>query len=593
MFRSLHMKLVLVLVLLIISVMAVVGAFLMTSVTDYNIQDFEDQMRGVFTQEFIAQLEREAAGENAAPRLRSVMETYSARLGIDSYRAFYVLDAQTHEFIVVSDESFRSKLMLTPNIINALEGESGYVGVDRMSPYFDAATPVRVGGQVKYVVGVMDSKDELSSITLNLFTSIIRSMLFGLVASVLFSFLLSKTITNPVERLTEQAAKIASGDFGARPEIYSTDEIGVLTQTFNEMSEVLESTLHEAESERDKLNTLFLHMADGVVAFDSAGRLLHVNPAARRMLGRDVGLGMLYADIFPNIQVDEADFNDDNRLFEVDYAAKNRILKILLAPINVGERDPGVMAVLHDITEERKLDQSRREFVANVSHELRTPLTNIKGYTETLLTIEDIDKETERQFLGVVCGEADRMTRIVKDLLTLSRLDYNRMEMKMERMDLRALALEAQRSMEITAKNQSITITETMPGRMPHIYADRERIEQVLINIISNAVKYNKPNGSITISGGWNDSSVYIVVEDTGIGVPAEDIPRVFERFYRVDKARSRESGGTGMGLSIAREIVESHGGEITFDSELGKGSRVTVIFPRDNAAHAGGESHA
>ena len=239
------------------------------------------------------------------------------------------------------------------------------------------------------------------------------------------------------------------------------------------------------------------------------------------------------------------------------------------------------MAVLHDVTEQRKLDDSRREFVANVSHELRTPLTNVRGYAETLMSADDIDRDIQMRFLGVISSEADRMTRIVKDLLTLTRLDYNRMEMHMQRMDLRELGQKAAAAMEGQAKNQGLPLTCDLPEEMPAVTGDPERIQQVIINIITNAIKYNKPQGSIAITGGVEAGQVFLRVEDTGIGVPKADLERLFERFYRVDKARSRESGGTGLGLAIAKQIVETHGGRIGFDSEYGKGSIVTLYLPR------------
>ena len=610
MFRSLHMKLVLVLVLLIVSVMTVVGTFLISSVTDYNIQAFRTQMATAFTNTYLKLVQEataaETEGEDVLEALFQLLgQERALQMGVSANRYYYVMDARYHsepggtDLLKImenpdraaSEPSNRDRFQITPNMIAAMAeapDDQGrfrlYDTVEKLDDYFDAAVALEVGDS-RYIVGVVDNRAEVSELTGQLFGIIIRAMLFGLVAAILLSFLLSKTITTPIERLTDQAALIAAGDFSNKPEIYSNDEIGTLTSTFNDMAEVLDDTLKEAEGERNKLNTLFLHMADGVVAFDSTGKLLHVNPAAKRMLGRDISGDMTYRDIFPNVQAEEGEMGRENRFLEIDYSAKNRILKILLAPIQVGERDPGIMAVLHDITEERKLDQSRREFVANVSHELRTPLTNIKGYTETLLNIEDIDLETRRQFLTVVYNETDRMTRIVKDLLTLTRLDYNRMEVKMDSMDLRALALESQHSMSLSAEKAGLKLTARIPGNMPSIVGDRERIEQVIINVVSNAIKYNRPKGTIHMSGGWNDELVYIKVTDTGIGVPEEDLPHLFERFYRVDKARSRESGGTGMGLSIAREIAELHGGAILFDSKYGEGSEVTVSFPRENPA--------
>ena len=382
MFRSLHMKLVLVLVLLIVSVMAVVGTFLINSVAGYNIESFREEMLRVFTQEFILTLEKGAAGDDPVPALREVLEAYSGSLGIDQYRCFYILDGATGEYLAGSDDSLAQNLTLTSNILTAMNGEVGQ-DVERLSPYFDVAVPIR-GPQGLYIVGVMDDKTELNDLSWQLFSILIRSMLFGLLVAILLSFLLSKTITTPVERLTAQASAIAAGDFSRKAEVYASDEIGILTQTFNEMAQVLETTLNEIEGERNKLNTLFLHMADGVVAFDRSGHILHQNPAAEKMLGKPLDSGKTYAEVFPNLHIDDSDIVENGRYIEIDYSANKRILKIFFAPFG-GDEDGGLIAVLHDITEQQKMESSRREFVANVSHELRTPLTNIRGYTETLI----------------------------------------------------------------------------------------------------------------------------------------------------------------------------------------------------------------
>ena len=578
MFRSLHRKLVLVLVLLIVSVMAVVGTFLINSVTSYHIREFQSQMSSVFTSEFILTLEQNAGDGNA---VRGMIEAYSAPLGIDEYRCFYVLDGRTGAYLSGSDDDYGAQLQLTPNVLAAMNGQVGQQ-TQTLGEYFDVAIPIRDGeGKVAFVVGVLDDKTELQELNWNLFTILIRAILFGLVVAIFLSFLLSKTITTPVEKLTDQAARIAAGDFTSSAQIQSEDEIGILSDTFDEMSAQLETTLRQVEEERNKLDTLFQHMADGMVAFDSDGMLLQFNAAAEEMLDRKLDESLRYTDVFPEVQVRQEDVALDGRSIEIDYAAGPRFLKIYFAPIRLGAEGKGLMAVLHDVTEQRKLDDSRREFVANVSHELRTPLTNVRGYAETLMSADDIDRDIQMRFLGVISSEADRMTRIVKDLLTLTRLDYNRMEMHMQRMDLRELGQKAAAAMEGQAKNQGLTLTCDLPEEMPAVTGDPERIQQVIINIITNAIKYNKPQGSIAITGGVEAEQVFLRVEDTGIGVPKADLERLFERFYRVDKARSRESGGTGLGLAIAKQIVETHGGRIGFDSEYGKGSIVTLYLPR------------
>ena len=578
MFRSLHRKLVLVLVLLIVSVMAVVGTFLINSVTSYHIREFQSQMSSVFTSEFILTLEQNAGDGNA---LQGMIEAYSAPLGIDEYRCFYVLDGRTGAYLSGSDDDYGAQLQLTPNVLAAMNGQVGQQ-TQTLGEYFDVAIPIRDSeGKVAFVVGVLDDKTELQELNWNLFTILIRAILFGLVVAIFLSFLLSKTITTPVEKLTDQAARIAAGDFTSSAQIQSEDEIGILSDTFDEMSAQLETTLRQVEEERNKLDTLFQHMADGMVAFDSDGMLLQFNAAAEEMLDRKLDESLRYTDVFPEVQVRQEDVALDGRSIEIDYAAGPRFLKIYFAPIRLGAEGKGLMAVLHDVTEQRKLDDSRREFVANVSHELRTPLTNVRGYAETLMSADDIDRDIQMRFLGVISSEADRMTRIVKDLLTLTRLDYNRMEMHMQRMDLRELGQKAAAAMEGQAKSQGLTLTCDLPAEMPAVTGDPERIQQVIINIITNAIKYNKPQGSIAITGGVEAGQVFLRVEDTGIGVPKADLERLFERFYRVDKARSRESGGTGLGLAIAKQIVETHGGRIGFDSEYGKGSIVTLYLPR------------
>ena len=580
MFRSLHMKLVLVLIIMVISTMAVVGTFLINSISSQETQEFIGQMNDVFTPEFILTLER-GIESGEVESVKQVMEAYSAQLGIDKNRMFFVLDGKSGKYLAGSDDSRGNTLRLSSNMLAALDGEVGQ-NIDRLNETFDIAVPLRSDNdEIVYIVGVSDNKAELEELNWNLLTILIRAIFFALVVAVLLSFLLSKTITNPVERLRDQATKIAAGEFGERAEVASTDEIGALTETFNEMAEALETTLREVDEERNKLDTLFQHMADGVVAFGNDGKLLHKHPAAEEMLGRELTEELSYADIFPNTSFRHEDLSEDGKFIELDYIAGSRVLKIYLAPIMVGEGTQGVMTVLHDITAQQKLEQSRREFVANVSHELRTPLTNIKGYTETLIDGGDVlDEETRKTFLEVVYNESDRMSRIVKDLLTLSRLDSNHMEMNMERMDIIVSAKSAVQSMMLEAENQEIKLTSELGESLPEILGDKTRLEQVVLNLVSNAIKYNRPNGSVTVSGGTLDKNVFIRVEDTGLGIPEEDLSRIFERFYRVDKARSRQRGGTGLGLAISKEIVENHGGTIKFESVYGQGSCVTLFLP-------------
>ncbi len=587
MLKSLQMKLVLILMLLVIAVMAVVGIFLVNSVTAYNISNFKQQMADFFALrggEVEAGL-RACDGDPQA--MTQVMEAYTGGLGLDDHRNFYILDGRTGEFLASSqgrDETpFRE---LTPNMTAAMSGRTGQE-ITALSPYFDVALPLDGGA---YVLAVVDDKGELDELTWTMFTILLRSLMFGLAVAAMLSFILAKTITNPVETLTKTADRIAAGDFSQRPQAESADEIGALTHTFNEMANVLESTLAEVNGERNKLNTLFIYMAEGMVAFGKNGRILHMNPAAQRMLGLEFDPELTYAQVFPNMEIEEADLAEDGKCIEIDYAANKRILKIFLTMFGGADgENGGIMAVMHDITEQTKLDSSRREFVANVSHELRTPLTNVKGYTETLLDAgDDIDPQSRRSFLQVIYNESDRMTHIVKDLLTLSQLDYGRMDLRLAELPVEMIVANIASAMMIEAKNQGLTLETSFQRPLPNILADQARMEQVIANVISNAVKYNRPGGRVEVSAFVEGEQVAVRVKDTGIGIPQEDIPRLFERFYRVDKARSRERGGTGLGLAIAKEIVEQHNGTIQVESQLDQGTAVTIRIP---AAPAGEES--
>ena len=587
MLKSLQMKLVLILMLLVVAVMAVVGVFLVNSVTAYNRSDFQRQMVDFFALRGEELDKGLSACNGDLDQMEKVLEAYNGGLGLDDHRNFYILDGKTGEFLTSSESRDATPFReLTPNMITAMEGEVGQT-ITALSPYFDVALPVDGGN---YVLAVVDDKGELDELTWTMFTILIRSLMFGLAVTILLSFILARTITNPVQRLTRTAQRIAAGDFSQQPQAESADEIGNLTRTFGEMAKVLENTLAEVNGERNKLSTLFTYMADGVVAFDKSGHILHMNPAAQQMLGMEFGPELIYTQVFPNLNVEESDLGEGGRYIEIDYAANKRILKILLAMFGTAEdENSGIMAVLHDITEQKKLDSSRREFVANVSHELRTPLTNVKGYTETLLDAGDeLDGETRRNFLQVIYNESDRMTHIVKDLLTLSQLDYGKMDMEMSPIPVKLIVQNIASAMLIEARGQGLTLETKLEEPLPLILADRNRMEQVIANIVSNAIKYNRPGGTVTLSAFSQEDKVVIKVQDTGIGIPQEDIPRLFARFYRVDKARSRERGGTGLGLAIAKEIVEQHQGTIGVESQLDAGTTVTITLPVCPPDHEG-----
>ncbi|UQT47464.1 cell wall metabolism sensor histidine kinase WalK [Flavonifractor plautii] len=443
-------------------------------------------------------------------------------------------------------------------------------------------------GEGRYIVYVQDNGANVSALNSELITLIVEALIFGLIISVLLSFLLSKTLITPIERLTEGAERVADGDFSHKIEVASRDEIGVLTGTFNDMAQQLKRTLEEVENERTKLGTLFLHMTDGVVAFSRDGSVIQSNPAAEEMLGRSIPIGgsenydTLFSDIAPPgvLAVEQPGYLDGER------DVGGRSLELLLTPFDQ-ERLGGVLVVIHDVTEQRKTEELRREFVANVSHELRTPLTNIRSYAETLAdNAGELPPNTEKNFLGVILNESDRMTHIVQDLLTLSRFDSGRAELKLAPFPFGQAVQDVYNANLMEAQRHGHAMELDITEELPEITGDRERIVQVMMNVVSNSIKYTPDGGRIRISAYRQDRRVWMEVADNGIGIPKEDRGRIFERFYRVDKARSRESGGTGLGLSIAKEIIDRHEGTIELVDRSGPGLTVRITLLVEGPHH-------
>ena len=520
-----------------------------------------------------------------------ILDNYYSVLGVDNRsRKYYVLDGSDGHWLASSDkqDSGQELDMDSWNLMQVLAGADKSDDNDPTSPYMDVAVAVERGPN-RYIIYVRDDGTSAATLNNELMTLIVEALLFGLVITVLLSFLLSKTLITPIERLTEGAERVADGDFSQKLEVASRDEIGVLTGTFNDMARQLRSTLEAVENERNKLGTLFLHMTDGVVAFSRDGTVIQSNPAAEDMLGRAIPIGgsenydTLFSDIAPLqgvLAVEPPGYLDGAR------TVGGRSLELLLTPFDQ-ERLGGVLVVIHDVTEQHKTEEMRREFVANVSHELRTPLTNIRSYAETLVdNAGELPPDTEKNFLGVILNESDRMTHIVQDLLTLSRFDSGRSELKLAPFSFSQAVEDVYNAVLMEAQRHGHTVNLHMQEGLPDIVGDRERIMQVMMNVVSNSIKYTPDGGEIRISAGQWPGKVWMEVADNGIGIPAEDRGRIFERFYRVDKARSRESGGTGLGLSIAKEIIDRHEGAIELLDRPGPGLTVRITLLTEGPRH-------
>ena len=590
MFRSLHMKLTLIMILLITSLMAVVGAFLTANVSTFYIDTFYEQVEGVFgadQREFVADLRNVAAENDGAQLIDERLKAKAGSLGIDyRTRNYFILDGTTGNYITGSTEEETLPREQSPNLLTArtaiVNGDVTTVGADSniTSDYMDVAVPI-TGGDNAFIIYILDTKETVSNLNNQLFIIIMQALIIGLLISILLSFLLSKTMVGPIEKLTAGAEKVAAGDFDSELPVESTDEIGILTGTFNEMAGVLQDTLAAMENERNKLDTLFLHMTDGVVAFDHTGSLIHCNPAATELLQRSVESTCTYEELLGDLHPFEQILALQRPNYvEDELVIGERTLELYLAPFSDHEQG-GVLIVLHDVTEQHRNEERRKEFVANVSHELRTPLTNVRSYAETLRDAGgDIPQEMSNSFLDIIITETDRMTHIVQDLLTLSRLDAGNAELVLSRFPFGEAIESVTRANALNAKQRSHELVYDTSESLPLITGDRSRLEQVMMNIIGNAIKYTPDGGHIRIQAGSTEESVWMEVCDDGIGIPEKDRDRIFERFYRVDKARSRESGGTGLGLSIAREIVQRHNGTLALVPHEGPGTTIRLTLP-------------
>ena len=575
--RSLRMKMVMIMVILILALMLTTGAFLMSGVGNFYVSQFYEQMEETFTPEFIVQLQRLSEEDNAPAQMKALLMA-QAGLGIDiTGRNVYILD-QTGSVLDSSNQ--KTSVAMTQNILSAMNGEVGQSSAITNN-YMDLAVPVDAASG-SYIAYIRDNRATVDALTSELLSIILRALVLGLVICVILSFLLSQILITPIRALTIGTKRVAAGDYTGRVTVDSRDEIGDLTQNFNHMAKVLQDTIAEAENERNKLSTLFLHMTDGVVAFNAAGSVIHYNPAATQMLAQNLSDQTTFDEIFSKeAELDTLLTLRRPQYIETQKTVGDRELELFMAPFSSDHTQGGVLVVIHDVTEQRRSEQLKREFVANVSHELRTPLTNIKSYAETIVdTGDELPPELRQNFMNVIISEADRMTRIVQDLLTLSRIDYGKMEMNVSRFSFAKAVRSVYEAVALNAESHGHTLTFQCEENMPDVNGDRERIEQVVMNIVSNAIKYTPDGGKIEIRAGRSGKNVYVRVSDNGIGIPEKDLPRLFERFYRVDKARSRESGGTGLGLSIAKEIINQHKGDIRIESVYGEGTDVTITLP-------------
>jgi len=478
-------------------------------------------------------------------------------------------------------------------IIQAISGQSMFLPTwqdgspNEDTRWFEYAMPVFLnsGQTPDYVIYVRSNADSfIESLTGTTYTIGFSALVAIAIASVL-ALIFSSSLTQNLLRLNKRIKEFKVGASG-EPIFFGSyrDEIGQLSTSFSAMANDLGQTMAAVTNEKNKMEIIMYSMSDGVLAYDQNGMLIHSNYACEELLGiESIGRMNMY-ELFTEIGID---FTEDKSIDNMEDCIINMGSKYINANFNPYKSDgeghvQGVIIVFQDITKHMLLDNMRKDFVANVSHEIRTPLTTIKSYTETLMDGAADDSGLRNEFLNIINNEADRMTAIVKDLLELSRFDSNRMEFEFETCDLVSLVAANVRHHKIAAEKTGKEITFTNSLESANVYIDPERVNQVLNNIITNAFRYSGDSAKTEVEIRESRLFYMVYITDNGIGIPKEDLRMVFERFYRVDKARSRELGGTGLGLSIAKEIMEAHGGRINASSELGRGTTMMLRFPKN-----------
>lgn len=589
---SVRWRIVLIYFMLVFIAMTIVSVFLIDRIESYQMSSLRDNItntvRGSNLLSFLESFDplKDHSGEIQQALDDSWTSGFTQELSVVDQRLDIIASTNTSLLGKSAAELFDPDIIVSC-LMTGENGESD--GSAQGIPVKNLCYAVEGAERVKGVVYV---RADLSSI--NTFLSqarliFVEATALALAVTVLLGFTLARSITVPINDVTDKVQIMSQGDFDIRVPVKSDDEIGQLAEMFNMLAGRLGATISEINNEKNKLGTILRYMADGLVAIDLSGSLLHANPAARTILGLDQEADLEGADyeeimghLDEKLSLDRIKEGCDSGGGQTVYRKGSETYVIRFDRFkDENGKDVGIILVIQDITERQKLEDMQTDFVANVSHELKTPLTNIKSYTETLLDGAMDDRDTAMSFLQIVDKEADRMNRLVKDLLQLSRLDHQQEPIFLREGNIVLLVNMVLMKVEMTAKQKGLTIRPLYDEEGDiRVNLDKDRMEQVVMNIITNAIKYTNEGGHIDVDIRQDKDQVRVSVQDDGIGIPPESLPRIFERFYRVDKARSRAMGGTGLGLAITKEIVDSHGGSLEAESKPGEGTKITIVLP-------------
>jgi two-component system phosphate regulon sensor histidine kinase PhoR len=580
MFRSIQWRITISFILVVIVSMGILGVYLVNSTRNSQLDNLRSQLENE------ARITAEASlpvflvpGGDMDALAKKLGDEIDARITIISLNGTVLGDSQ-------GDPATMENHATRPEVIDALASGLGAstrysatLGEQMMYVAVPVTNQSTVVGIARVALPLAAVENSVNRITLIIILAIAATAALTIVAAVL----IGRATTRPLRDITKASKRIASGELEQKIPVRSRDETGQLAQAFNEMSSSLDKLVGDILTERTKLQTVLANMTDGVIMTDVEGKIVLANQATEKLFNfqeKDV-TNKPSIEVVHDHEVDEilklCLRTSQMQTGQFEPVSSKRFLRAIAIPIVEGKL-AGALLLFQDLTELRNLQTMRRELVGNISHELRTPIAGIKAMVETLRGSAIDDKEAAMDFLARIDSEVDHLTQMVSELTELSRIETGHAELRMAPVNLNLLVEEVVAHLNTLAQRQQVTITTDLATGLPIIKADNDRIRQTLTNLVHNAIKFNHPGGKVIVSTKIDGKSITVSVCDTGIGISKEDLPHVFERFYKADKARPR--GGSGLGLAIAKHVVQAHGGSIWAQSEEGKGSTFSFNLP-------------
>ena len=582
--RSIKTKIIVLYLILLLITLFFSGFLLQTMLRDFFSDWLSDRLlkEVELVREVIPSLEEVEDVKQLDDLIVNYGDKLDIRLTVVDNKGLVLSDSK-------EDPSVMDNHRYRPEIQKALREESGQER--RYSSTIEAemhylALPIYQEGEVVGVIrGAMDI-EQLDSLYQDLWRRLFQIGVAALLISILLSIKFASQITEPLRDMTAAAEKIAAGFLDQKLVVKTRDEIGKLGTVFNRMVTRIQDQIDKISSEKSKVTAILSSIGDGIVAVNKNREIIMLNRAAEDMFGVKEGqvLGNPSIQVLRNHKLEEmiAYSLEEVETFteEVELLLpEEKLFRISLAPIHREGEVKGSVISLRDITEIRDLQQMRTEFVGNVTHELKTPLTSIKGYVETLIE-SDPDPETYQSFLKVIADETERLDRLITDTLDLSKIETAR-QLAGEKISVKEIVEDIRPILKPQAKESEVDLEFDLQSDLPTVTGDKDKLAQALINLIDNGIKYTPVGGKVEVRSYEKEAEIAIEVKDNGIGIPEKDLSRIFERFYRVDKARSRRRGGTGLGLSIVKHIIKLHRGKIEVESELEVGSKFIVRLPQ------------